>query len=147
MSYTNLIYHIVIRTKRSERTLPPDHERDLYMYIFTFARAYNCRVYRIGGMADHVHLLISMSSAIALSDFMRNMKTATSKFMKQHRNDFPMFEGWESEYFACTVSPDLKETTRLYIQNQKEHHKGISCREEILKLCRLSGIDVDERYI
>ncbi len=78
---------------------------------------------------------------------MRGMKTATSKFLKQHRGKFPVFDGWESEYFACTVSPGQKESVRLYIQNQKEHHKGVDGREEILKLCREMGIDVDERYI
>ena len=147
MSYTNLLYHIVIRTKRSEPTIPIDHERDLYMYFFTFIKAYDCRIYRIGGMPDHIHLLVSMRSTLCLADFMRDMKTATSKFMKSHKEDFPMFDRWESEYFACTVSPGQKDAVIEYIKNQKEHHKGVNSRDEILRLCRENGIEVEERYI
>lgn len=147
MSYTNLLFHIVIRTKRSEPTVPAAHERDLYMYIFTFIKAYGCRVYRIGGMPDHIHLLISTRATLCLADLMRDMKTATSKFMKSHREDFLMFDGWESEYFACTVGPGQKEAVIEYIRNQKEHHKKTNSRDEVLRLCKENGIDVDERYI
>lgn len=147
MSYTNLLYYIVIRTKRSERTIPVEHERDLYMYFFTVIKNRNCKVYRIGGMSDHVHLLVSLRADIALSDFMRDIKTVSSKFMKAHRSDFPMFNGWEGEYFACTVSPEGKEQVRSYIANQKEHHKGINGHDEIMRLCKENGIDVDEKYI
>lgn len=56
MSYTQLIYHIVLRTHRSERTLSEAHERDLYNYMYGFVRNNQGVTYRIGGMPDHVHL-------------------------------------------------------------------------------------------
>jgi len=147
MSYTNLLYHIVIRTKRSERTITTQYERDLYAYIYAIVRSYKCVLYRINGMPDHVHLLVSITPSLALSDFMRVLKTSTSKMLKMHKDKFPMFDGWGAEYFACTLSESLKETVRQYIMNQKEHHKQINTRDEIIKLCNEFGITYNEKYI
>ena len=57
MSHTTTFYHIVFRTYYSEMSIPEEHERELYAYIFGIARKLNCQTYRIGGMPDHVHLL------------------------------------------------------------------------------------------
>ena len=64
-----------------------------------------------------------------------------------HKDKFPMFDGWGAEYFACTLSESLKETVRQYIMNQKEHHKQINTRDEIIKLCNEFGITYNEKYI
>lgn len=147
MSYTYLLYHIVIRTKRSEPTITEAYERDLYAYIYSFIRGYNCALYRVNGMPDHVHILMSLRPTLALSDFMRDLKTATSKMLKGSKDKFPRFDGWESEYFACTVSQSQKESLRQYIMGQKEHHKRINGRDEIIRLCVENGVPYDERYI
>lgn len=147
MSYTSIRYHIVLRTKNSLRTISEDHERDLYAYIYSFIKARNCVLYRVGGMPDHIHILMSLHPSIALSDFMRDMKTATSKFMKSSRDKFPMFEGWGADYYANTLSSDQQETVRQYIIHQKEHHRRETTRNELIRLCRENGIDADERYL
>ena len=148
MSYVSLIYHIVLRTKRSLPAISESHERELYMYIYTFIRSHGCVLHRIGGMPDHIHLLMELRPTIALSDFMRDLKTATSKFMKAHRDTlFPQFDGWESEYYASTVSKDGVDSVKQYIIGQKEHHRVSSFRDELLRLCRERGIEVDERYL
>ena len=147
MSYTNNIYHIVVRTKNSLRTIPEDHERELYAYIYNYMKTYNCVLYRVNGMPDHIHILMGLHPTIALADFMRNFKTSTSKFLKSHPESFPMFEGWGTDYFAATKGADKKETVRQYIMRQKEHHKKESSREEILRFCRENNIPIDEKYI
>lgn len=98
-------------------------------------------------MSDHVHVLMSLHPTISLSDFMRDLKTATSKMLKSNRDKFPNFDGWGAEYFACTVSQSQQETVRQYIINQKEHHKHLNSREEIIRLRRDYNIPYDERYI
>ena len=60
MSYTKLIYHIVFRTKYSVKAINKDNERDLYAYIYGIATNYDAYVYRIGGMPDHIHILITI---------------------------------------------------------------------------------------
>ena len=148
MSYVSLLYHIVLRTKRSVPAISESHERELYLYILMFVRSRDCVLHRIGGMPDHIHLLVSARPTICLSDFMRDLKTATSKFLKANRNTmFPLFDGWESEYYASTVSKENKDSVKQYIMNQKEHHKVTSFRDEFLRLCKENGIEVDERYL
>ena len=147
MSYTCLLYHIVIRTKRSEPTINAEHERELYAYIYEFIKSHDSKLHRLNGMPDHLHILIGLHPTIALSDFLRDLKTATSKMLKANRQKFPMFDGWGAEYFACTVSLNQKDNVKEYIMNQKEHHQHINTRDEIIRLCEENGIPYDKRYI
>lgn len=147
MSYTCIRYHIVIRTKDSLRTIDERHERDLYAYIYAFTKVRNCVLYRVGGMPDHIHILMSLHPSVALSDFIRDMKTATSKYMKAHHDKYPMFEGWGNEYYASTLGTGQQETVRQYIIHQKEHHRHETARDELKRLCEENGIPVDERYL
>ena len=147
MSYTYLLYHIVVRTKRSEPTIRTAHERELYMYIYQFIKEHNSALYRVNGMPDHIHILVSLHPSIAIADFMRDLKTATSKMMKSAKDKYPMFDGWEPEYYASTVSKNDQEKIRQYIINQKDHHKRVNSREELIQLCIENGIPYNEKYI
>ena len=86
MSYTTSYYHIVFRTYCSEPTIPVDHERELYAYIYGFAKNLRCQTYRIGGMPDHVHIFVSLPTALPLSEFVQRVKTDSSKWMKNNSN-------------------------------------------------------------
>ena len=147
MSYTSCLYHIVIRTKRSEPTITAAYEREVYAYIFTLIKSYDCIVYRINGMPDQIHILINLHPTRALSDLMRELKVSTSKMMKADRNKFPMFDGWEGEYYATTIGKERLEEVRQYIIGQKEHHKKINTHDELLALCKEHGIEVNEKYL
>ena len=74
MSYTTSYYHIVFRTYRSEPTIPTDHERELYAYIYGIAKNLSCQTYRIGGMPEHVHLFVSLSAYMCISEFVLIVK-------------------------------------------------------------------------
>ena len=58
MSYTILLYHIVIRTYNSEKVIDENYEKDLFAYILGFVKNKNSKLLRIGGMSDHLHLLV-----------------------------------------------------------------------------------------
>ena len=141
MSYTNLLCHIIFRTKKSRQTISEEHCTDLYKYIWSIVKSNNCVLYRINGMPDHIHLLVEMDPKIALSDFVRQVKSSSSNFMKSHREWFPMFEGWAEQYCALSKSLEERETVRQYIINQKEHHKKLSWKEEISQLMEEAGLE------
>ncbi len=69
MSYTRLLYHIVIRTKANQPTLSIAHSDHLYRYIWGIIKNKNCYLYRINGTEDHIHILVSVHPTLALSDF------------------------------------------------------------------------------
>ena len=147
MSYTSLLYHIVFRTKHSRPTINEEYERELYAYIYSFIKSHNCQLYRLNGMPDHLHILVSIHPSISVSDFVRDLKTATSKMLKSNKNKFPQFDGWGTEYFAITVSVSQKDSVREYIVNQKNHHKHLSTHDELIKICEELGVPYDERYL
>ncbi len=141
MAHVVLYYHIVWRTKRSERTLTEAHDRDLYAYILGFCERKQCKLIRISGIADHIHMLISIRPDIAVSDFMQVLKTETSKWLKTQTEKFPLFSGWSNGYAAFTYCERDKGMIRRYIMNQKEHHRVHTFREEYEALLAEWGID------
>lgn len=79
---------------------------------------------------------------------MRDLKTASNKFMKEHSAEFPRFQGWGKSYCAITHSNAEKDMIVNYIKGQKEHHKKISFHDELLKILGDSGLSVDmEHYL
>ena len=82
MSYTNLIYHIVFRTYRSVLSIEEAHERELYAYIFGYAKHHRAKLYRVGGMPDHIHLLIKIrdiEKRVSLAVIVRVLARALEK--------------------------------------------------------------------
>jgi Transposase and inactivated derivatives len=145
MSYTRLLYHIVFRTKSSKNTIPEAHEKELYAYLMGIINNKKSILYRVGGTANHIHLLIDLHPTIALSDFMKELKEYSSKWMTKNPN-FPHFEGWAISFAGFTYNLKEKQTIINYIKNQKEHHKSVSFEEELRSFLIDNGVDIDERY-
>lgn len=145
MSYTQLLYHIVFRTKGNKKTINEQNEKELYAYIFGYIKNKKSILYRINGTENHIHLLIDLHPTLSLSGFMRDLKEASSKWLKQNSN-FPMFEFWAEGYGAFTYSIEEKDTIINYIKNQKEHHKTVSFKEEFRAFLEENGVEIDERY-
>ena len=145
MSYTQLLYHIVFRTYRSERTIPESHERELYAYMLGIANNRDVKVYRIGGMPDHIHMLVGLPATLSVSRFMQDLKSITSPWLKSNPH-FPDFDHWGKEYAAFTYSYKDKDTIVNYIKGQKEHHRVLSLADELKELIAESGITWDEKY-
>ena len=145
MSYVKLIYHIVFRTKGSVQAINTENARDLYAYIYGITKSYNAFVHRIGGMPDHIHILLELPPTISLSEFMRELKKSTSKWIKESKK-FPHFIGWAEGYAAFSYSRDEICAVTNYIKNQKEHHRVISFSEEYRKFIVESGIEINEKY-
>lgn len=141
MAHIVLYYHIVWRTKRSERTITAAYARDLYAYILGFCERKRCKLIRIGGIADHIHILVSIRPDIAVSGFMQVLKTETSKWLRAQKEKFPLFDGWANGYAGFTYSERDKEMIRRYIMNQEEHHRHRTFREEYELLLSEWGID------
>ncbi len=145
-SYRQILYHIVFCTYKRENTIPEKYQEDLYKYIWGVIKNRNGVLYRINGMENHIHILSDLHPTIALSDFIKEIKTASNKWMKENGN-FPCFSSWAEGYCALTYSIRNKDMIVNYIRNQKEHHQTVSFEDEYRKLLRENGIEWDERYI
>jgi REP element-mobilizing transposase RayT len=144
MSYVQLLYHIVIRTKASQPVLSLEHSDELYRYIWGIIKNKNSILYRINGVEDHVHILLSLHPTIALSDFVREMKAESSKMLKR-TTGFERFTAWSEGYAALTYSLRDKEMIIDYIKKQREHHKKVSFKEEYMAFLEEMGLTLDDR--
>ncbi len=144
-SYRQILYHLIFRTKDSRKTLAQIHSRELYAYILGFIKNNNGFLYRINGIEDHLHILCDLHPSIALANYMRDLKTSSSIWLKQS-GKFPEFEGWADGYAALTYSWKNKDMIVNYIKNQQEHHKKESFGEELRRLLQEHGIEFDEKY-
>ncbi len=146
MSYTRCLYHVIFRTKYSQLTLPIGPDEELYNYIAGIARNKRCLPYRINGMPDHIHILVSLAPVIALAEFVKEVKNATTVWLKSKRDLFPYFSGWAVGYAGLSYSDEAIYNISEYIRTQKEHHRGISFNDELRNLFAAEHIDIDENY-
>ncbi len=107
---------------------------------------YDAKLLEIGGMQDHVHLLIKLNSLDKFSSLVRDIKSSSSLWM--HKN-FPALRdfAWQEGYGSFTVSYSILENIQEYIRNQEQHHASISFDEEYLKFLNLHQVKVDQRFV
>lgn len=144
MSHISLTYHIIWRTRRSEATILEEHERDLYAYIHGICKEKNCHLFRINSMPDHFHMCVEVYPKLALSEFMQVIKQESSRWIGNHKEWFPRFDGWGNGYAAFTYSVKERPVVVDYIKNQKEHHHKTTFREEYEALMREFGLDPEK---
>ena len=145
MAYTQILYHTVLRTKRSELSITQENVSSLYKYVWGIIKNKKGTLYRINGMEDHIHILSDLHPSFALADFVKSIKVATSLWMKQSP-DFPFFQGWEEGYAAFTYSYKEKDVLINYIKKQQKHHQTENTRNELMRLWIENGMKPDERY-
>ncbi|MDR3651725.1 MAG: IS200/IS605 family transposase [Paludibacter sp.] len=145
-SHRQLYYHIVFGTKFRKPTIPDIHCQLLYKYIWGIIENKKCKLYRINGSKDHIHLLVDIHPTIAVSTFVKDMKVSTSIWLKQQA-EFQDFEGWSEGFAIFTISHSDKVSLIAYIKNQKEHHQKRTFADEYKTLMEAYGIDFDEKEL
>ena len=140
-----LLVHITFSTKRREALIPEEIEPNLYAYIGGICRRMESPLLAMGGITDHVHLLVSLGKTVALADLMLNIKRDSSKWIKEQDAALSAF-GWQDGYFAFSIGESVVDALRIYIANQNEHHKTVTFKDEMRGFLRKYGIEWDERY-
>ncbi len=145
-TFTRLLYHIVFSTQRRANLIAADLQPRLYEYLGGTIRGERGIAHEIGGVADHVHLLIQWRTDEALATLMRRLKANASRWIHA---EFPTMGAfaWQEGYAAFTVSPSQLETVRQYIRNQAAHHHQRGFVEELKALLDAHGIEHDDRYL
>jgi putative transposase len=145
-SYRQILYHITFHTKDSEKVLKNSGNDELFKYIWGILKNNNCKLYRINGIEDHVHIICDLHPSVALANLIKDIKVSSSKWIKE-KGSYPKFTYWAEGYGAFTLSLKEKDSTIKYVMNQQQHHKKISFREEYIQILKDNGIEFDERYL
>ena len=144
-TYHSLNYHITFSTKNRTPWIKTEWIERLHAYIGGTVNDLDGKALKIGGVEDHVHLLIGLKPTHCISDFMRELKKSASKWVHE-TIEYPPFE-WQDGYAVFSVSPTGRESVAKYIENQKEHHRKMSFREELIFMLKKAGIEFDPKYL
>ena len=145
-SYISTYFHCVFSTKERRKLITPDLEERLWPFLGGIARNHNMKALAIGGIEDHVHLLLSLPSTLAIAKAIQVIKGESSKWVRDNFPEHQQFSGQEG-YGAFTIGISQKDVTVAYIQNQKEHHRQRTFQEEYLSFLAKHGIEYDPRYV
>jgi putative transposase len=144
-THLSLHYHSVFGTKNHEPLIASAWRDRLHGYLGGVIRTLNGVPEAVGGVADHVHLLIGLRATHTLADVLRETKSVSSAWV--HEDIGVGSFAWQEGYGAFTVSASQLENVRDYIQRQEEHHRTRTFREEYLTLLQRHGVEFDERYV
>lgn len=143
-SLAKVLVHLVFSTKNRERLVSPGVRPHLHAYLVGILANLKCPSVQIGGVGDHVHILFALARTVALSQVVEELKRSSSKWMKTQ--GAPQFS-WQAGYGAFSVSESQAPTVARYIQNQEEHHRGVSYQEEVRRFLEEYRVPYDERYV
>jgi putative transposase len=145
-TFAQILIHMIFSTKNREPLIEADMESRLHKYIGGIVRKHGGALETVGGMEDHVHLLMRITPDVSVADLARLIKTNSSKWIHETFPRKAAF-GWQRGYGAFSVSRSQTDSVTAYITRQKEHHRKISFKEEFLDFLKKHGVEWDERYI
>ena len=137
--------HIMFHIRSTAITMRAEDLPRIFAYIGGIVNHLGGIPIAVGGVADHVHILASLPKNMSLSDFVKTIKSESSKWIKTLDRSNLKFT-WQDGYGAFSVSPSMLGKTINYINNQALHHKRISFDEEYRVFLEKSGVDFDERF-
>jgi putative transposase len=122
MALWRLYYHLVWGTKKRQPLINPDRESVLYHYIIGKADALACMVHAINGIEDHIHLVVSIPPALAIADFVKNIKGSSAYHLNQDLSASKDKFAWQEGYGVFSLGSKQLDQAVIYVQNQKLHH-------------------------
>ena len=145
-SLSYLLTHIVFSTKDRAPVLDLSIRPALHAYLATVSRSVDCESFRVGGVADHVHLAVRLSRTVAMAKLIEEWKTSSSKWLKTQSPALGTF-AWQRGYGAFSVGPSDLDALLDYIDNQEEHHHQASFTDELIRLLEKNGVKYDPKYL
>ena len=124
----------------------PEFKEEIYKYITGIVRNNGQKLISINGMSDHVHILIGLKPAMALADLVRDIKADSSNFINKKKWVRGRFS-WQEGYGAFSYGHSQLDTIIRYIQNQEQHHRHRSFKDEYLTWLKKFEIPFEEKYV
>ena len=145
-TYNQIYIHFVFAVKYRDAAIAKSWRQELYQYIIGLIEHRGHIVYAIGGMSDHIHILVSLSPKQAISELVQEVKRASSLWIKEKRFVRCCF-AWQEGFGVFSYSRSQVDNVVKYIQNQEKHHEKRTFREEYVSFLQLFGIEYDDKYV
>jgi REP element-mobilizing transposase RayT len=145
-TFSQLYIHIVFSVNGRENLIHTKWEDELHKYICGIVNGNHQKVYAIGGMPDHIHLLVSIKPDISISELVRDIKSNSSKWINNKKFVRGRF-CWQEGFGAFSYAHSQLNAVINYIKNQKQHHSKKTFKEEYLEMLQKFKITYDEKYV
>lgn len=146
-SLARLWTHLIFSTKdRFPFLTDKSVRRDMHAYLATMLRKYGCETLIVGGVEDHTHSLFALSRTHPIAQVVKEVKRTSSGWVKGVSPKLAGFH-WQGGYAAFSVSQSNVKDVIAYIENQEEHHKRVTFKDEYRAFLRAYGVEYDERYV
>lgn len=145
-TFNSQLMHCVFSTKERRPLLNAELRERLFPYLGGIARENGMKMIAIGGVDDHIHLLLSLPTTLSISKAMQLLKGNSSKWIHENFPDQRHF-GWQEGYGSFSVGIGDVPRTISYISNQEEHHRKRDFKAELISFLQKHEIEFDERYI
>jgi putative transposase len=145
-TYSSIIIHYAFSTKNRHNIITPDLQPRLWSYMGGIARENKMKALVIGGIKNHVHILLSLPATISIAKAIQLIKGGSSTWVSKTFSEHKNFT-WREGYGAFSIGVSQKDDTIDYINNQKEHHHKKTFQEEFISFLHKHKIEYDERYI
>jgi len=145
-TYSQLYVQIVFAVKGRQNLISKKWKDEIYKYITGIITNQKQKLIAINGMPDHIHILVGIKPNIPLSDLVRDIKSSSSKFINEQKWINGKFE-WQTGFGAFSYGHSQLTNVIKYIENQEEHHKTKTFKEEYMGFLKLFNIDFRNEYL
>ena len=145
-TYTQLYIHIIFAVKGRESLIPKQHKEALHQYITRIITHKKQTMIRINSMPDHLHILVGITPDVAISDFVRDIKANSSKWINKKGWVGGRFE-WQTGFAAFSYAHSQLDVVVRYIKNQETHHSHQTFREEYLEFLKRFDVSYNPKYV
>jgi putative transposase len=145
MSHTcgNILLHFIWSTHERRPLITPEIRDDVFAYVGGIVREMDETALIIGGVTDHVHMLVRARPMHAAAEIARVVKTNSSRWIRERVPEF----AWQTGYGVFSVSESNVSAVTEYVANQEVHHRTHSFQDEFRAFLNKNGIVVDEKYV
>jgi len=145
-SFSYILLHLVISTRERTKAIDDSIKLKLYKYFVEASACLNCQILEVGGMEDHVHVMLLLDRGITMTQYINEIKSVTTRWIKSLGERYSNF-AWQHGYGVFSVSQFNTPGLRAYIRNQREYHRHMDFKEEMRNIYRAYDLAIDERYV
>ena len=146
-SLAKILIHAIFSTKERRPLLSePALRSEMHCYLGGVLKHLECEPIIIGGVEDHVHLLVRLSRTCSVADMVKELKRGSSLWIKERESRLESF-AWQSGYGAFSIGYSQVPVVRRYINHQEEHHRRYTFQDEFRRMLERYEVAYDERYV
>lgn len=145
-TYSQLYVHIIFAVKNREAFIQATWKDEIYKYITGIVQNKGNKMLAINGTSNHIHLFVGIKPNCSISDLVREIKKSSTHFIQEKKFTSFKFQ-WQEGYGAFTYGHSQISNVIEYINNQEQHHKKKTFKDEYIAFLNAFNITFKDEYL